>query len=317
MMIDMKKKLSLGIMILSLCCITGCEKMEHGPASNLPEEATKVWLTQVHAEVESAVKDVEKVTSDAAQIMEEADSAVEEIKKLIEELEAQTGKEAVWEQGEEQLESEGNTQDNSQGEQLEQSYEFTHSEKEYFDDALFIGDSRTKGLQLFGTLDNADFFAEPGLSLYNLSKTKLEVGEFGKLKLEELLEQVQYGKIYLMLGINELGYHFDTTQEKYQELVTKLRQMQPDAILYVCANLHVTEVRDKYDEIHNNTNIDKMNAYIATMADEQDIFYLDINELFDDEEGNLDKEIASDDSHVLGAAYEDWCKWLGENTIVK
>ena len=342
---DVKKRICLSILAFMLCGITGCEKMEHGPALNLPKEATEVWLTQVYAEVESSVQEVEVVKSDTEQMLKEAQGVVAEAQKLVEELEQDinhvaegkkrqdegkvgigitevegTEKDTAGEAfGEAVTEQNGTEaiQDGGPEEALKQTYEFTYSEKAYFADALFIGDSRTKGLELYGTFDNADYFAEPGLSLYTLAKTKLEVGEYGKLKLEELLEKEQYGKIYLMLGINELGYNFDTTVQKYQDLVTQLRQQQPDAILYVCANLHVTEVRDEHDEIHNNTNIDKINAYIATMADAQEIFYLDVNALFDDAEGNLDKEIASDDSHVRVAAYEDWCNWLKENTIVK
>ena len=266
------------------------------------------------------MQEVEVVKSDTKQVMEEAHNTVEEAKKLIEELEQNIEKplgEVVPASGIVLPETDTIMSGGEVAEQLAPSYEFSYSEKEYFTDALFIGDSRTKGLQLYGTLDNADYFAEPGLSLYTLERAKLEVREYGKLKLEELLEKEQYGKIYLMLGINELGYNFDTTVEKYQELVAQLRMMQPEAILYVCANLHVTETRDAHDKVHNNTNIDKINTYISTMADNRDIFYLDINELFDDKEGNLDKEIASDDSHVQVTAYEDWCNWLKENTIVK
>lgn len=40
----------------------------------------------------------------------------------------------------------------------------------YFDDALFIGDSRTEGLALYGSLTNADFFSNVGLSIYQVTE---------------------------------------------------------------------------------------------------------------------------------------------------
>ena len=196
-------------------------------------------------------------------------------------------------------------------------YEFTQSDESYFADALFIGDSRTVGLQMYGYLSNADYFATPGLSVYSLPRTKLTVGERKDVKLTELLEQKEYKKIYLMLGINELGYNFEKTVSKYKELVTQLQQQEPGAVIYVCANLHVTALRDENDKTHNNANIDRINAEIAALEDKKNIFYLDINELFDDANGDLGKEYASDDTHVSGEYYEEWCVWLQQHTIVK
>jgi len=198
-----------------------------------------------------------------------------------------------------------------------ETYEFTVSDKSYFDDALFIGDSRTAGLKKYGTLDNADYFASAGLSLYTIDSTKVETAEGKKIKLEEMLADNTYGKIYIMLGINELGYDFDTTVQKYQEFINYIFDMQPDTILYVCANMHVNSLRSELDEIHNNPAIDRMNEQIASFADQKTIFYLDVNPLFDDENGNLAQEYISDDTHLLGMYYETWCNWYCENTIVK
>ena len=198
-----------------------------------------------------------------------------------------------------------------------ETYEFTASDKSYFDDALFIGDSRTVGLQKYGTLDNADYFASAGLNLYTINRTQVETAEGKKVKLEEMLTHNTYGKVYIMLGINELGYDFDTTVEKYREFIDYIFTMQPDTILYVCANMHVNSLRNELDEIHNNPAINRMNEQIAAFADQKNIFYLDVNPLFDDEEGNLAQEYISDDTHLLGMYYETWCSWYCENTIVK
>ena len=44
--------------------------------------------------------------------------------------------------------------------------QFVESGREYFDDALFIGDSRTEGIRDYGTLKNAQYFCHRGLSSY-------------------------------------------------------------------------------------------------------------------------------------------------------
>lgn len=193
---------------------------------------------------------------------------------------------------------------------------FTVSDKSYFDDALFIGDSRTAGLKQFGTLDNADYFASPGLNLYTINSTKVEVEKGKKMKLEALLSENVYGKVYIMLGINELGYDFDTTVEKYRAFLDYIFSYQPQAIIYVCANMHVNSLRNELDEIHNNAAINRMNEQILSFADQEKIFYLDVNPLFDDENGNLSQMYVSDDTHLMGMYYETWCEWYCQNTVL-
>ena len=193
---------------------------------------------------------------------------------------------------------------------------FVVSDKSYFDDALFIGDSRTAGLQIYGTLDNADYFASAGLNLYTVNSVKVEVEKGKKIKLEQMLEENVYGKVYIMLGINELGYDFDTTVAKYQAFIEYIFEKQPQTIIYVCANMHVNSLRNELDEIHNNAAINRMNEQISRFADGERVFYLDVNPLFDDEYGNLSQEYISDDTHLMGMYYTTWCDWYCQNTVL-
>ena len=193
--------------------------------------------------------------------------------------------------------------------------EFETVERDYFDDALFVGDSRTVGIMEYGGLENATFFADSGMSVYGLEYKKISVPDIGKVTFEELLDNRQFGKIYLMLGLNELGYRFDATTQKYKDTVEKIRAKQEDAIIYLCANMHVTEEQSEKDEIYNNTHVDQMNDLIESLADNETIFYIDINELFDDETGSLSTEYSSDAFHVYGKHYVDWVEWLCTKAI--
>lgn len=51
--------------------------------------------------------------------------------------------------------------------------------------------------------------------------------------LEEVPDEKKLGKIYLMLGMNELGYDFNATVKRYSELVDWLQTKEPDAIIYL------------------------------------------------------------------------------------
>lgn len=82
--------------------------------------------------------------------------------------------------------------------------------------ALFIGDSRTVGLMEYSGLES-DFFASVGMSVYNVEDEEVSVPNVGKVTLDQLLSNREYDTIYLMLGINELGYDMDQTVDVYTE----------------------------------------------------------------------------------------------------
>lgn len=187
----------------------------------------------------------------------------------------------------------------------------------YFDDALFIGDSRTVGLSEYGDLGNAEVVADTGMSVYKLFNKRFTLRSGEKKKLEEVLAERQFGKIYIMLGVNELGYDFDYTVEKYAETLKRIEELQPDAILYLEANLHISKQKSVTSDVYNNANIDRFNQAVSEMADEENRFYLDVNELFDDEEGNLDEEYTADDAHIYAKYYPDWVEWLLKHAVYK
>lgn len=182
-----------------------------------------------------------------------------------------------------------------------------------FSDVLFIGDSRTVGLSEYGGTD-AVFFADVGMSVFNLFQRKVYVPHVGKVTLEELLGRYEYSKIYIMLGINELGYNYNSIISKYTNIVETIKSMQKSAWLILEGNLHVTAERSAGDEVYNNSNIDSLNLGIKRIAEQTSAGYIDVNELFDDSQGCLDKKFTSDNTHLLGRYYRDWAKWIAEAT---
>ncbi|MDE6834479.1 MAG: hypothetical protein K2J39_09600 [Ruminococcus sp.] len=189
---------------------------------------------------------------------------------------------------------------------------FVQSDPSYFDDALFIGDSRTVGIYEYGTLKNADYFCSVGMSAYTVQNEYDENG----LTIYDKLSNNNYGKIYIMLGINEVGNEFNYTVNSYLNLISTVKQYQPNAIIYIMANLHVSADRQLQGDVVNNTNINALNTAQSEFADNENIFYLDINPIFDDADGNLMYECSNDGVHVLAKYYQTWCDWLCKNTIL-
>lgn len=182
------------------------------------------------------------------------------------------------------------------------------------EDALFIGDSRTVGLMEYGDLGEAEVFADTGMSAFKVMDTLVKVKSGGKKTLQEVLQDKQFGKVYIMLGLNELGYPYNSIISKYKEVVELVQQYQPDALIFLEANLHVSAKRSATSDVYNNAKINQLNDGIKQMADSSRIFYLDINPVFDDADGNLDSSYTVDDSHVLGKYYDTWSQWIVEQT---
>ncbi|MCQ2551128.1 MAG: GDSL-type esterase/lipase family protein [Clostridia bacterium] len=200
-------------------------------------------------------------------------------------------------------------------EDIKYNAKFVKSGKEYMDDALFIGDSRTVGLDYYGYFDNADFFSNVGMSIWNLPKTQVQVGDKGTYYLDDLLAKYKYGKIYLMMGINELGGDLKEIEQAYKKLVEKIHKLNPDAIIFISANLHVTKAKSDSDQRINNAALESVNMRQRSIADNRRIFYINPNDIFDDENGALTIDLTGDGVHPYASCYKDWCDWLLTKTV--
>lgn len=186
---------------------------------------------------------------------------------------------------------------------------------EDFSDTLFIGDSRTEGLKEYGGLSEAEFFSNSGMSSFNVFQEEVTVRDGSKKTLEQVLTERSYRRIYLMLGINELGYPSSSAAARYAATVERIRQLQPGAYLILEANLHVTKEKSESSEIYNNSRINALNYEIFQLAVAQGCGYLDVNGLFDDGQGNLDPAYSADSTHVMGKYYALWGQWLRTQAV--
>lgn len=202
---------------------------------------------------------------------------------------------------------------------LTTEYDYTKVEEDYFEDAAFIGDSRTLGIADYAKI-NADFYCESGMTIYKLLGEKgvknPKTGE--KVNLNEVLQQKEYGKIYIMLGLNELGYgNTERFYDKYKEVLEQIREWQPQAVIFVMANLHVSQEKNNYSTEFNNINVNDKNVSIAELADGINTFYIDCNPLFVDEGGFLKADLTFDGVHLYANSYSIWKDFLMEHGVVK
>lgn len=192
-------------------------------------------------------------------------------------------------------------------------------EDDYFADAVFIGDSRTVGMYEYGGLEEVTtFYASKGLTVYKLFDAEIvEIpGQRQKVTIEDALLNNEFKKIYLMVGINEMGTGtVETFTAKYKEVVDHLLELEPNAILYIQGILKVTTERSDKGDYINNEGITARNNALAELADNRRIFYLDANPLICDETGGVVPSYTFDGVHLKAKYIEIWKNYLKEHAI--
>lgn len=214
-------------------------------------------------------------------------------------------------------------------------YVMTAVPDSYFDDALFIGDSRTVGLSEYceELKGHGTFYAKVSLTIFGLDDKEFVVvpvkTEEGtdipeeelpkeKVTVEEALSRKQFAKIYIMLGLNELGSRtHEQYAEVYGEVVNKIRELQPDAIIIIQGIMHVTHSKSSSDRVFKNSTINDRNAVLSTLADGEHVFYIDMNEATDDENGALGQDLSFDNVHLKAKSYSLWYDYLKNHAFVK
>lgn len=206
---------------------------------------------------------------------------------------------------------------------LSSKLDYVQVDNGYFEDACFIGDSRIEGLYFYGGLKEADYFYKPGTTVYDMMDSSLSCNGSATsyIDVPTALSQKQYGKIYIMVGVNELG---DKTPEAYAQAyadnIEKIRQLQPDASIFIMGMMHVTTEYSDASDVFNNDNIDNRNTAVAGIADGERVFYLDMNECVDDERGGVREEYSKDGVHLKAEYYKFWTEWMkahGTNDLIK
>lgn len=193
-------------------------------------------------------------------------------------------------------------------------------EDAWFADAVFIGDSRTDGLRLYSGIRDVDFLCYKGLTVFEVMNDKQVIQtEDGKLGVLQALEKKQYARVYISLGVNELGYNHDQGfMDTYSAMVDKVRELQPDADIYLQKLIPVNPQKcreTKQASYVTNEQIAVYNGIIETVAAEKEVYLLDVGEAFTDENGELPYDASVDGIHFKRDGYSVWYDYLKTHTV--
>lgn len=186
----------------------------------------------------------------------------------------------------------------------------------YFADAVFLGDSRTEGLSLYSGLETPTYLHAVGATVDSVQTQATEETEDGAVTLMDRLEQLEFSKVYIMLGVNELGWpKTEKFEECYSDLVDRIQQTHPDARIALQSILPVSAKQEKKGSYVNNRRIGEYNQVVRRVAEEKGCVYLDVEEAVTGEDGCLMAELTGDGVHLNTKGCKLWLEYLKENPI--
>ncbi len=164
----------------------------------------------------------------------------------------------------------------------------------YFSDAAMLGNSLVDGMML-----------SSGIPMTYYGKTS------GTVRVNRVAElvQKQYGKVYIQLGINDLGGGLDDFIGGYRKIIEKIRAAMPEAEIYLMAVTPVTKARSA-EGVFTMKKIGEMNDAIYALAEETQCWYLDCCTPLCDDSGFLPAQYGGWDKspHLSDAGYRAWAE---------
>lgn len=179
----------------------------------------------------------------------------------------------------------------------------------YYDDALFVGHSLMEGFRLYSgitTVSSATFCSYTSATVASCLKDS-------KGTLKSALSSKTYGKIYIMLGINEVGGSAKSFYNNFASLIDLIRGFQPNAEIYLISITPTTKA--KVETSFNNQNIKNFNASMLSVAADKNCWYLDLFSYYVGSDGYLPSSDSKDGVHFISSRYSDMLTYLKMHTV--
>lgn len=136
------------------------------------------------------------------------------------------------------------------------------------------------------------------------------------------IDEVLKGKpkaIFLMDGINDQFRKLphDVSIHNYRRIIRKIKATSPRTKIYLESALPINEAmtKESYTKGRNEL-VPLLNAKLKVLAEEEQITFIDICPLFQDDKGVLKEEYTLDGVHLKAAAYIKWVAFLKENKFL-
>ena len=180
-------------------------------------------------------------------------------------------------------------------------------DESWFDDVCFIGHSQVVGMEKHFQLNSADYYAVIGHTargVVDYDEYPLPNGGLGTL--DQALHQKAYGKVYIMLGINDCNDREDRIEEflkPMRQIMDLVTETQPEARIYLLSLAPVGSWTMN-NAFYNPENTVLYSQAVKDLSREYQTEYLDLFRLMADENGYMqDIFNAGDGIHIVSEQY--------------
>jgi lysophospholipase L1-like esterase len=138
---------------------------------------------------------------------------------------------------------------------------------------------------------------------------------FGVLKRLDDVTRRQPSKLFLLIGINDIGKDIPDAviADNIRKIIVEIQAKSPSTKIYVQSilplNPDVPNFPQHYDKQEHVLNANKL---IKKVTEGTHCIYVNIHDLFTDKQGKLDAKYTGDGLHLTpaGDGYEKWVAWL-------
>lgn len=186
----------------------------------------------------------------------------------------------------------------------------------YLGKCAFVGDSLTAGLSDYQYVSSKNVIAEVGLNIDKINTQTIRTGAGEKTALEALVD-LSPENIYIMLGSNGIEWLSDKDMiGYYKEFTDSVKEALPDSKIYILSIPPVTSEREKAsDNPIKNSDIDRYNSALLDMANENQMYYVDLNTALKGNDGKFsDGDAADDGMHFNKATYQVMIDYILSHT---
>ncbi len=193
---------------------------------------------------------------------------------------------------------------------------------DFFTTAMFVGDSLSQGFDVYASsLDITPIAAAfKGATPQGFVENRTaEIRTGTSLAMWDHVVAQTPDTIYVCIGANALVATDDDAAflHYYGQMLDALRTQFPTLPIYVMAIPPVTDWAEAARSRLANSRIDSLNDAISLMSIERGMYYLNIQEVLEDENGYLREDIASsnDGLHLKDSTgYTEWLDYLATHT---
>lgn len=189
-------------------------------------------------------------------------------------------------------------------------------EDTYFSDIVFVGDSRTEGFSLYSGLKEGKYLFSVGATVESVFSKATQKTAAGKVPILDALKGMDCGKVYIMLGVNELGWVYpETFQKQYGKLIDRVREDHPDAQVVIQSILPVSAKQEAKGSYVNNERIATYNQLLQKLAEEKNCPYVNVAEAVTGEDGCLRADLTFDGIHLNTEGCRTWLHYLRTHPV--